>query len=94
MKNLAKDVGLCVNCKHIKDCISQNIYSRTVQFCELHETYEPKVYAVNYVKSNNNGAKTPSDLKYSKGLCANCELVTECTIEKPEDGIWHCEEYV
>jgi hypothetical protein len=28
-----------------------------------------------------------------KGLCVNCELRDECMFTKPEEGVWHCEEY-
>lgn len=28
-----------------------------------------------------------------KGLCANCELFPTCSFVKPDEGVWHCEEY-
>jgi hypothetical protein len=31
-----------------------------------------------------------SDLK---GLCVNCDNRHTCTFPKPEEGVWHCEEY-
>ena len=28
-----------------------------------------------------------------KGLCGNCDNRRTCTVQRPESGIWHCEEY-
>jgi hypothetical protein len=28
-----------------------------------------------------------------KGLCATCESFPTCAWTKPDEGIWHCEEY-
>jgi len=28
-----------------------------------------------------------------KGLCATCEHRADCTLARPESGVWHCEEY-
>jgi hypothetical protein len=33
------------------------------------------------------------DSSTSKGLCATCDNRETCTYPKPEDGIWHCEEF-
>lgn len=27
------------------------------------------------------------------GLCNLCEFVNKCTLQKPDDGVWNCEEY-
>jgi hypothetical protein len=27
------------------------------------------------------------------GLCSTCENSETCTFQKPEGGVWHCEEY-
>ena len=27
------------------------------------------------------------------GLCANCNLSSTCTQDRPASGIWHCEDY-
>lgn len=28
-----------------------------------------------------------------KGLCTNCTKRTYCTLNRPEGGVWHCNEY-
>ncbi|MBU2652578.1 MAG: hypothetical protein KKA81_16760 [Bacteroidetes bacterium] len=27
------------------------------------------------------------------GLCANCAQYENCTLPRPESGVWHCEDY-
>jgi len=44
-------------------------------------------------KMNNTDSEEKNNLNSYKGLCANCENSRSCIIEKPEGGIWHCEEY-
>lgn len=41
-------------------------------------------------------AEYPSDILYSslKGLCMNCDRAGTCSIQKPETGIWFCEDYL
>jgi len=36
--------------------------------------------------------KTESDQAF-RGLCADCERRVECTLSRPESGVWHCEYY-
>jgi hypothetical protein len=37
----------------------------------------------------------PIERVYNKytGLCSTCENSETCTFQKPEGGVWHCEEY-
>lgn len=35
-----------------------------------------------------------SDAAPFKGLCFNCDNRDNCMLPKPEEGVWHCEEYI
>jgi hypothetical protein len=38
-------------------------------------------------------ADPPEGVEVYKGLCANCEKRQTCTLQRPEGGVWHCDEY-
>jgi len=35
----------------------------------------------------------PRDSARYKGLCRNCKKRQDCTVPKPDGGIWRCEDY-
>ena len=90
----AEHQGLCINCKHKGTCMFLRDAEGPVLFCETHEVesaYNPKIM---HTPSEN--IKVNKSVKTSetyKGLCSNCSNRETCMIQKPEGGIWHCEEY-
>jgi hypothetical protein len=36
----------------------------------------------------------PAEPRLFRGLCINCDVRHTCMFPRPEEGVWHCEEYV
>jgi len=87
--------GLCSTCANESTCVYYQERGQVVLFCEEYDgngakltiapkkAPEPVVPPVKIEK-----------IKIFKGLCINCEKRESCQFFKPEEGIWHCEEYV
>ena len=89
--------GLCSTCNNSSSCYYHlRNGKRIVCFCELFDDYEPSAQIGDFslldefiIKPN-----TPRTNKVKlSGLCMNCENRNTCTYQKPESGVWHCEEY-
>jgi hypothetical protein len=50
---------------------------------------------LNEKNSNKEQISTPihSENNNLKGLCINCEKRHTCSISKPKEGVWRCDEY-
>ncbi|MEO0233964.1 MAG: hypothetical protein ABIN39_06225 [candidate division WOR-3 bacterium] len=84
--------GLCVTCKNSKSCIFLQNSTKSIISCEEFENVETTVEKTKGDLKENFVSKVKGyDLKI--GLCANCENKIDCKFEKPESGVWHCEEY-
>jgi len=85
-------VGLCTSCKNAPTCCLRKKRGFDAVFCEMFE-------ASNDPKNNDDQVKTeeiPVAVKKAtrfKGLCINCANNETCTLVKPDEGVWHCEEY-
>ena len=86
------ELGICSNCIHLNDCRYRMQIDKAFFHCDEHESSRPNE-TVNLSHSETPADMlTDSDRKY-RGLCMNCDNRETCKIEKPETGIWHCEEY-
>lgn len=85
-------IGLCTTCKNGPTCMFLNGLNRQILHCEEFQIAEEEVEKqVNTLPGNN----TQNEVKTAvKGLCASCDNLSFCTFDKPESGIWHCEEYL
>ena len=87
-KAKTKSLGLCCTCVHIKNCMYFKNSDKPIHYCEEFDSGEVVLEVVKKPK------KSPEkEEKVYSGLCRNCEHRDTCTFEKPEGGIWHCEEY-
>jgi len=83
---------LCSTCLHAEACGSRSSPERPILFCELFEVFVPTQMAAPAAApperpAGGQGAVEP------KGLCVNCANRENCTMARPEGGVWHCEEY-
>lgn len=81
--------GICITCRFADTCVNLAKAAEPVWRCEEFEVepYKPvtKYYGEKCDENN-------CDVYI--GLCADCENRNSCMYEKPEGGIWHCEEYL
>lgn len=91
--------GLCLTCDHARSCTYPRDPERPVLQCEEFEAYDMPVERTTvdaFLASSNANARAasgPNGKGEFKGLCANCENRKTCTFPRPEEGVWHCEEY-
>ncbi len=91
--------GLCATCKNNEHCTFPRDKSRPVSQCEEFEGLErgPVETLEKFVSSisRSSGKEKPVNDYYGKykGLCKTCEIKDSCVFQKPEGGVWHCEEY-
>ncbi len=83
---------LCSTCNHAETCGSRSTPERPILFCELFEVFAPAPTAAPVAAPPERTASGQGAVEH-KGLCVNCENRQECTMARPEGGIWHCEEY-
>jgi len=96
MLNSSKFNDLCVSCNYASLCTIRLTLMRPILFCEK---YDIKLNLKN--NSLDNSKMEPSysnnrgeSVIQLKGICNNCANRETCMHSKPEEGIWHCEEYV
>ncbi len=86
--------SLCANCAHLDGCGLFAEAPSPVLQCELYfccALPRPEI-----VGGGHEGEAPPEPRRetlHLLGLCANCELRSECRLPKPQSGVWHCEEY-
>ena len=80
---------LCSTCSHAETCGTRSTPARPILFCEMFEVLASPLAVTP-------AAREPADRQDTgdyNGLCMNCEHRRTCTVDKPEGGVWHCEEY-
>jgi hypothetical protein len=86
--------GICMTCDNDSSCMYSRENSEQVSQCEEFNNgshKEPK--STNKCYSQQKSSSNESDSDKYNGLCKNCENRKSCTLNKPEGGIWHCQEY-
>ena len=105
MSDINKYLGLCSTCKNTATCSYPRALDRPISFCCEHEGYEECEGSVSlallkssFFTQRFTASTTPSlsregDISTDKGLCKICENLGTCNFQKPEGGVWHCDEY-
>jgi len=87
--------GICWTCCHDGGCSLTSDRDRPVLDCDEFET-EPGPPGPGRVgrdePSGGEDGDPPGSARF-RGLCANCARRDTCTFDKPEGGVWFCEEY-
>jgi len=84
--------GLCSTCDKAAECTLPVDPTRPVLQCESYESLartDPDGGAARPGRQ----ADPEEDPGALKGLCRNCEKRRDCTLPKPEGGVWDCQEY-
>ena len=99
MYYLKNPQGICSTCDHKNSCDLLNLNAkkgRTVHECnEFSDNVSSRLpYSE---KSKEMPTVSPEIfapvVAKEPGLCQDCENRGTCTMERPETGVWHCEEY-
>ena len=88
--------GLCSTCKHASTCIFPRYPLRPSIYCEEFEieiTTPGKMPVDDTSRLTELHIAEVEDSSMPIGLCSDCENVQSCVFQKPEGGVWHCEEY-
>lgn len=95
----AERPGLCMTCNNAPDCVYRSQRGFDALCCEMYDCYPlPNVSSAEYEKTEPiiTSVKPLSKLSNQhlcKGLCLNCDNFEDCLLPKPDEGVWHCEEY-
>lgn len=87
--------GICSSCTNAPACTYLQGAKAPVLQCEEFAPYDtperkpsPKIRpSVQVMEPEDDDRGT------LRGLCASCEHRSNCAYERPEGGVWHCEEY-
>jgi len=92
--------GLCSNCRFSADCSLARDSLENIFFCEEYCVADASQKSRN-VKAAPVSEPTGAPARTSRntvllqvlGLCSNCIHRKTCGFDKPDSGVWHCEEY-
>jgi len=85
--------SICSNCVNRTGCIILARATVPIHSCELHECLSLSNADTG---SEKKGVPEPEAASHDLsllGLCANCLNRRQCTLSRPQSGVWHCEEY-
>lgn len=89
-----KHNDLCFTCDDGVSCNYPKSHGKPIMQCEEFSCAPtPSKKDVKTPKVNSTDCRQKDNSTNYNGLCANCENSKTCAIDKPEGGIWHCEEY-
>jgi len=93
--DIEKDVinDICTTCNHYQICSNRRDRKRPIWFCEEFDDYVPVKEIKLETDYKASFKKVNKETQQFKGLCSNCENRKTCKLQKPNGGIWHCEEY-
>ncbi len=87
-----KFLGLCVTCAYADGCAFRRDVAQAVLECDEYEILGSGAERPNAARAAR--ARAPeTQLPRFKGLCVDCQIRHRCGLPKPEEGVWHCEEY-
>ena len=96
MAKSCKSQGICSTCNNASTCTYLKKAKQPVLQCEEYDGYAPsqeKAYKKGILPTDVLSGVNEKESGKFKGLCVDCENRKTCTFEKPEAGVWHCEEY-
>lgn len=73
---------LCGRCRFSATCVYGTAEQELIIACP---GFQPESFTV----KQSNGAVNTGAI----GLCTSCERLEKCTRERPQSGVWHCEDY-
>jgi hypothetical protein len=76
--------GICVSCKYGPQCL--NHHGAAVMQCAQFEGF---AFAPSHVIHQSAHPHEVTDM----GLCARCGSEEVCTLERPESGVWRCNDF-
>ena len=95
----AERPGLCMRCNNAPDCVYRSQRGFDAIYCEMYDCYPMTVVSsdgpddtepiITSVKPVSQIMTQPLGI----GLCSNCDNFENCLLPRPEEGVWHCEEY-
>ena len=86
---------LCSTCKNASSCTFPRDPDKPTFNCEefeIEETPFVRPAGIEPLPAMDSATGEP-DAAELVGLCSDCENRLSCTFQRPEGGIWHCEEY-
>lgn len=99
-------IGICTTCNNILNCFFRNRHNQPVWYCEQFDYSDYTVgYRIDYTNRQDedfedplnfmeiSSSKLEKELNRFEGLCFNCENRKSCSLQKPDSGVWYCEEY-
>ena len=89
----AEYLGLCMTCNEAPNCAHRMRQKEPIWFCEQFDDYQPVSKIIMLTSPSKDLLNSKKKSVSIKGLCVNCDNLETCKLRKPEDGIWHCEEY-
>jgi hypothetical protein len=98
-KPIVKRKGICGTCIYGLDCVHVESPENPKIFCEEYESEEHPAMRISEGGLLNampdSLRQETEDLRKARelGLCFNCAHREGCSFQKPEGGVWHCEEY-
>jgi hypothetical protein len=88
--------GLCKTCNNAEVCVYRKRRGFDAVYCEMFDGLAPngheRAAREAVVAVTGEGEKTGRGAAL-KGLCVNCAHRDDCSLPRPEGGVWHCEEY-
>ncbi|MFC2139536.1 hypothetical protein ACFLR4_02635 [Bacteroidota bacterium] len=97
MNNIAEYNDLCLSCNYTSLCTKRKNLKRPIWFCEEYDDFMPpqtnKTSISKQTIANSSFSNPKENPHKYAGICSNCEIRDTCQYPKPENGIWHCEEY-
>ena len=91
-------IGLCSTCNNVGTCVYRRRRGYDALYCEMFDGSGPQRGNGNsdadaVVVTTSTIAADKVTNTEPKGLCVNCKHRDTCKLNKPESGVWHCEEY-
>jgi hypothetical protein len=84
-----------MTCNNISTCVNRKRHKQPVWYCEEFDNYSvPKDEWITIMNEEEFLGSKEKETNGLKGLCSNCANLKKCTFQKPEGGVWHCEEYM
>lgn len=92
----ANHQGLCMNCIHAPVCVYRLNSGPAILECNEFDdrvAQPPESSGESMTRLQVQSSIEVKDAAKFMGLCVNCASRETCTFNKPEGGVWHCEEY-
>jgi hypothetical protein len=87
--------GLCASCKNSENCSYARDPGQCIVNCDEFEGIRTPGSSARKSYSSSGACAASAEYNHEAplGLCRTCEKAGECGFQKPEGGVWNCEEY-